>query len=131
MSELLKLFALTADQARAMAAESVAGAPIEVEGVTLIPISKLSCGFAGGGSDRARAPAKGADGLLGGASVKVTRTPVSFLAVCNGQVQLLHADEEAVKKNALVSALLPLVSQLKEKFAKPKADDMPTPQEVE
>lgn len=129
MSELLKLFALTADQARAMAAESVAGAPIEVEGVTLIPISKLSCGFAGGGSDRA--PAKGADGLLGGASVKVTRTPVSFLAVCNGQVQLLHADDEAVKKNGLVSALLPLVSQLKEKFAKPKADDMPTPQEAE
>lgn len=129
MSELLKLFALTADQARAMAAESVAGAPLEVEGVTLIPISKLSCGFAGGGSDRA--PAKGADGLLGGASVKVTRTPVSFLAVCNGHVQLLHADEEAVKKNGLVSALLPLVSQLKEKFAKPKADDMPAPQEAE
>lgn len=129
MSELLKLFALTADQARAMAAESVAGAPIEVEGVTLIPISKLSCGFAGGGSDRT--PAKGADGLLGGASVKVTRTPVSFLSVCNGQVQLLHADEEAVKKNGLVSALLPLVSQLKEKFAKPKADDMPAPQEAE
>lgn len=129
MSELLKLFSLTADQAKAMAAESVAGAPIEVDGVTLIPISKLSCGFAGGGSDRA--PAKKPDGLLGGASVKVTRTPVSFLAVCNGQVQLLHAEEAAVQKNGLLSSLAPLVSQLKETFAKRKPEESPAPEPAE
>ena len=53
MSELIKVFSFTAEQAHSFAKEqSVAGEPIVIGDVTVIPISKLSCGFAGGGSDR-------------------------------------------------------------------------------
>ena len=63
MSELLKIFEFTAAQARTLSKEqSVAGEPIVIGEVTVIPISKLSCGFTGGGSDLAQK--KKADGIM-------------------------------------------------------------------
>lgn len=120
MSELLKLFAFTADQAQSMAATSVTEPPLLVEGVTLIPVSKLSCGFVGGGSDLAAK--KKVDGLMAGASVKVNRTPLAFLAICEGQVQLLHVEQDTAGKQGLLSSLLPLVLELKEKLTAKKEE---------
>ena len=52
MKELLKVLEFTADRAQALAdSQSVAGEPLHVGDVTLIPVSSISCGFAGGGSD--------------------------------------------------------------------------------
>lgn len=117
MSELLKIFEFTAAQARTLSKEqSVAGEPIVIGEVTVIPISKLSCGFTGGGSDLAQK--KKADGIMAGAGVKITKTPLSFLAVCGKEVQVLHVAEEETKSKGLVNALLPLVTQLKEKAKK-------------
>ena len=49
MSQLLNIFEFTTSQIRALASEqSVADAPIVVGDVTLIPVSKLSCGFSCG-----------------------------------------------------------------------------------
>ncbi len=120
MSELLKVFAFTAEQARTLAKEqSVLGEPVVIGEVTVIPVSKLSCGFTGGGSDLAQK--KKADGIMAGAGVKITKTPLSFLAVCGREVQMLHVAEEETKSKGLVNALLPLVTQLKEKAAAKKA----------
>ncbi len=120
MSELLKIFEFTASQAKALSKEqSVAGEPIVIGDVTVIPISKLSCGFTGGGSDLARK--KRADGIMAGAGVKITKTPLSFLAVCGKEVQVLRVSEEETKTKGLVNALLPLVTQLKEKASEKKA----------
>ena len=78
MSKLLNIFEFTTTQIRAIATEqSVADAPIVLGDVTIIPVSKLSCGFSCGGSDLAQK--KKADGLMGGAGAKVTKTPLSFL----------------------------------------------------
>ena len=52
MKELLKVLEFTADRTQALAdSQSVAGEPLHVGDVTLIPVSSISCGFAGGGSD--------------------------------------------------------------------------------
>ena len=120
MSQLLSIFEFTTTQIRAMAAEqSVADAPIVIGDVTLVPISKLSCGFSLGGSDLAQK--KKADGLMAGAGAKVTKTPLSFLAVQNGQVQVLSVAEEEVKKKGIMGAIKPILDGLKEKSAAKKA----------
>lgn len=117
MSELLKIFEFTAEQAKVLSKEqSVTGEPIVIGEVTVVPVSKLSCGFTGGGSDLAQK--KKADGIMAGAGVKITKTPLSFLAVCGKEVQILHVAEEEAKSKGLLNALLPLVTQLKEKTKK-------------
>ena len=120
MSQLLNIFEFTTTQIRALAAEqSVADTPIVIGDVTLVPISKLSCGFSCGGSDLAQK--KKADGLMAGAGAKVSKTPLSFLAVTKGQVQVLSVSEEEAKSKGIIGAIKPLLSSLKEKSAAKKA----------
>jgi len=119
MSELLRIFDFTAQQARMLSAgQSVTDAPIVLGDVTVIPVSKLSCGFAGGGSDLIKNP----NGVAAGAGVKVTKTPLSFLAVCGSDVQVLHVSAEETGKKGLMGALAPLVDRFKEKIAAKKAE---------
>ncbi len=68
---------------------SVIGEPISTpDGVTIIPVSKVSVGFGGGGSDFVNN--KGAENPFGGGvggGVKVT--PICFLIVKNGDVRMM------------------------------------------
>lgn len=107
---ILKVLEFTADKALAIAGQqSVAGEPIVIGDVTVIPVSSVSCGFAGGGSDL---PAKQkSDALMAGAGAKVSMTPLSFLAVSGGEVQLLRVPQEAASGN-LTETLKGMVSQL-------------------
>lgn len=119
MKELLKVFEFAADRTMALSKEqSVTGEPMIFGDVTVIPVSKVSCGFAGGGADLNTS--KKPDAMASGVGVKVTRTPLSFLAVHNGQVQVLHVAPEAVEKVGLAEAIAPLVAQIKESFFKKK-----------
>ena len=127
MNELLKVFEFTAQQAKELSAQqSVTEAPIVIGDVTVIPVAKLSCGFTGGGSDLAAK--KKADGIMAGAGVKITKTPLTFLAVCGSEVKVLKVSEEETEKKGIINALLPLVSQLQEKF---KKDDKSAEEAVE
>ena len=66
---------------------SVIGNPITTpDGVTIIPVSKVSVGFGGGGSDYAKS-AKDAFGGGAGGGVKVT--PICFLIVKDGSVRMM------------------------------------------
>ncbi len=121
MSELINLFHMTAQQAHTMAMEqSVADAPIVMGDVTVVPISKISCGFSYGGSDKSSKKAQ--NGLTAGAGAKITKTPLSFLAVCDGNIQILRVSDEEVKKKGILEALKPMISAFKEKMAAKKAE---------
>ena len=69
----------------------VVGDPITTaDGVTIIPISKVSVGFGGGGSDFAKSVNSSQDlpfggGVGGGAKV----TPICFLIVKDGNVRMM------------------------------------------
>ena len=119
MSELMKVFEFTAEQTRTLSAgQSVAETPIVLGDVTVIPVSKLSCGFAAGGSDLIKNP----NGIAAGAGVKITKTPLSFLAVCGQEVQVLHIAAEEAGKKSILDSLTPLVDQFKNKIAAKKAE---------
>ena len=65
---------------------SVIGEPIvTADGVTIIPISKVSVGFGGGGSDFvSRHPNKEANPFGGGVGGGIKVTPIAFL-ICRGE----------------------------------------------
>ena len=70
-------------------ANTVVGQPIVTQdGVTLIPVSKLSFGFASGGSDFGKTPNVNKN-FGGGAGAGVNVTPVAFLIVKDSNVRLL------------------------------------------
>jgi len=87
------LMATTMDEIRALAgANTIVGQPIHTDdGVTLIPVSKISMGFASGGTDFNGKNAKpdGKNNFGGGAGAGVNITPVAFLIVKGGNVRLL------------------------------------------
>jgi sporulation protein YtfJ len=71
-------------------ANTIVGEPIATaDGITLIPVSKLSFGFAGGGSDFAKKQEPGG-GFGGGIGAGVKIEPVAFIIVKGDNVRLLH-----------------------------------------
>ena len=77
---------------------SVVGTPITTpDGVTIIPVSKVSVGFGGGGSDfTTKSSRPGEDNPFGGGAgggVKVT--PICFLIVKDGAVRMMPVAEPA------------------------------------
>ncbi len=98
-------------------ANTVVGTPISVgEGLTIIPVSKVSYGFASGGSDL---PAKSAGDLFGGgAGAGINITPVAFLTVKDGEINLLPV----VAKPDTADRLLSMVPDVINKVQNRKKD---------
>lgn len=74
---------------------TVIGTPITTpDGVTVIPVSKVSIGFASGGSDFApkSLPANKANCFGGGTGAGVSVVPVSFLVIRGDNVRIINAD---------------------------------------
>ena len=68
---------------------SVIGAPISTpDGVTIIPVSRVSVGFGGGGSDFVN-KSGGENPFGGGVGGGVKVTPICFLIVKDGNVRMM------------------------------------------
>ena len=93
------------------------------DGTFIIPVSKVTFGFASGGSDFQSKP--GVDNKLfgGGSGAGITIVPVAFLVVSGGQVKLLQINEAASTTVDRLVALVPDVfDKVKEMFDKNKKD---------
>lgn len=84
----------TMDKIKEMAdVNTVIGDPITTaDGTVIIPISKVSYGFASGGSDLPSKSQPNRELFSGGAGAGVTITPIAFLTVSDGNVRLLQLD---------------------------------------
>ena len=76
---------------------SVIGEPITTpDGVTIIPVSKVSVGFGGAGSDFTKGKtATGDDPFGGGVGAGVKVTPICFLIVKDGNVRMIPVAQAA------------------------------------
>jgi len=93
------------------------------DGVTLIPISKLSFGFAGGGADFAKKqePTGGFGGGIG-AGVKIE--PVAFIIVRGENVRLLHVSPPSASTvDRIVDAVPVVLDKVTELVMKDKDKD--------
>ncbi|MDD2420926.1 MAG: GerW family sporulation protein [Heliobacteriaceae bacterium] len=69
------------------------------DGSLIIPVSRVACGFAAGGSEFSAEGKNDGDVMLpfgGGSGAGVSVQPVAFLVVNNGNVRLLPVDGSAV-----------------------------------
>lgn len=75
-----------------MGSSSIIGDPIVAQGVTLIPVSRLSVGVGGGGSDyiskNQKTEQKNPFG--GGAAASAKMEPVAFIVIKDNSVKVLH-----------------------------------------
>ncbi|MCR4925116.1 MAG: sporulation protein YtfJ [Clostridiales bacterium] len=102
---------------------TIIGDPIYTEdGITIIPVTKVSYGFASGGSDF---PSKNNSELFGGGGgAGVTITPIAFLVVSDGEVTIKHItsyDNAAERVVNLVPEMFDKVTSLVNKTKKEKA----------
>lgn len=95
---------------------TIIGDPIQIpDGVTILPVSKVKFGFAGGGSDFATKnyPANRDNAFGGGSGAGVTITPVAFLIIKGESVRLLPVTEPASgSMDRLVEMLPDLIDQV-------------------
>lgn len=94
-----QLMGITMEKLREMVdVNTIVGSPINtVDGITLIPVSKVSFGFASGGSDfPTKNQAAGQSSAFGGGSgAGVKIDPVAFLVIKDGSVKMISANPVA------------------------------------
>ena len=90
-------------------------------GTIIIPVSKVSYGFAAGGSDL---PTKkeNKDCFGGGSGAGVTIQPVAFLTVYQGDVRLVSVDREEGTADKLVNMIPDVLKKVKGVFKKDKSE---------
>lgn len=94
---------------------SVIGEPITTpDGITIIPISKISVGFAGGGSDYvSKHPNKHENPFGGGVGGGMNVTPIAFLIIKDGAVRMVPV---AVPANTTAERVVELVPDMLDKL---------------
>lgn len=106
------LMGATVEKIREMAdANTIIGSPITLDGsTTIIPVSKVTLGFASGGSD---VGAKSTKEMFGGGSgAGVSITPIAFLVVKDGTVRTVQLAEHVSPIDNAINALPELVDKM-------------------
>ena len=101
---------------------TVIGEPIYTEsGLTIIPVSKVTYGFASGGSDF---PSKGDQELFGGAGgAGVSIIPIAFMIIQNGQVSIKNIGTFDNAAEKAVNAVPDMFDKVTDLFKKDKNKD--------
>lgn len=110
-----KILATTIERVRELVdVSTIIGEPIKVDAdITIIPVSKVTYGFAAGGSDF---PSKNNVELFGGGGGSgVTINPVAFVVINKGEVSLKHitaADNAAERAINLIPEMFDKITSL-------------------
>ncbi|MEG1593360.1 MAG: GerW family sporulation protein [Oscillibacter sp.] len=94
---------------------TIVGQPINTpDGVTLIPISKVSFGFGSGGGDYGKV--QGKDNFGGGSGAGVNIAPVAFLVIKDGTTRVLPVTVPAASTLDRVVEMVPDIMDKVEKY---------------
>ena len=101
-------------------ANSIVGEPITAaDGVVLIPVSKLTFGFAGGGTDFSAKTDK--SGYGGGTGAGVNIVPVAFLAVKGTKVDVIYITPPPTTSiDRIIDAVPEVLDKVSDFFGKDK-----------
>ena len=93
---------------------TIVGQPITTpDGVTLIPISKVSFGFGSGGGDYGKAPK---ENFGGGSAAGVKIDPVAFLVIKDGVIRVMPVAVPPVSTMDRVVEMVPDIMDKVEKY---------------
>lgn len=107
---------------------TVVGDPVETpDGTIIIPISRLTCGFAAGGGEYTSSGEDEKSGenvpFGGGSGGGISVQPMGFLVVGGGHVRLLPVDGNKAVIDRIIDMAPQLASQLQSLFNKSTTDD--------
>jgi len=92
---------------------SIVGDPItSPDGTIIIPISKISYGFASGGSDIPSKSQTDKEFFGGGTGAGVTINPVAFITICNGSVKMLQIDPYTSSADRVIGMFPDIVDKI-------------------
>ena len=106
MSDMSEIIKASLEGIKSFAdAQTVVGKLINTpSGVTVIPISKLSVGFIGGGADYGQKKITHAQNFGGGSGAGVSITPIAFLTITpDGSIDVLPVNEKRNISDKLIS----------------------------
>ena len=92
---------------------SIVGDPITApDGTIIIPISKISYGFASGGSDFPSKVQSEKEFFGGGTGAGISINPIAFLTISNGSVKLLQIDPYNSSADRIVGMVPDVVDKI-------------------
>ena len=93
-NQVNNLLGVTMDKIRELASSNtIIGDPITTpEGTTILPVSKVTFGFASGGSDLPSKAQPSAGLFAGGSGAGITISPIAFLTIHQGNVRVLQIE---------------------------------------
>ena len=101
---------------------TIIGNPINMpDGTLILPVSKVSFGFASGGSDFPRKTSKQLFGGGGGAGVSIS--PIAFLVVRGNSVRMLQLADTSNSVDRAIGMMPEMVDKVADLFGKNKKDD--------
>lgn len=102
-------------------ANTIIGDKIVVDDVTIIPISKLSFGFASGATDFA-GKNNGSKVFAGGGGAGASVQPVGFLVVKDGEVNMLPITQVQTATSKMIDMLPETFEKIKSLFKKKETE---------
>ncbi len=113
-----------ANMATSFSASSVIGEPITTgDGTIIVPITKVSMGFGGGGSDfeakNVNKEGSFAGGIGGGASIKAE----AFLVINNGNVRLITMNGNSSPVDKIIDMIPGTIDKVNGLISKKKSKD--------
>ena len=114
------LMGVTMDKIREMVdANTIIGSPIKTDdGTTILPVSRVTFGFASGGSDFEGKNVANKDLFGGGSGAGVSVSPVAFLIIKNGTIRTIQIPNQNSSMDRVVTMLPELVDRLQELLPK-------------
>ena len=98
---------------------TIVGEPVTTpDGVTLVPVSRVTFGFGGGGGDLV----KQRSGFTGGSAAAVKIEPIGFLVIRNGVVNMLNIQPPASNTFDRIVDLIPQLMDKAEQLRDKKAE---------
>jgi len=107
-------------------ANAIVGDPITTgDGTTLVPVSKVSFGFAGGGTEFGKKEPKPSPGSFGGGTgAGVHITPICFIVTKKDSVDILYISPPArTPLDSIIEKVPGVIDRFTEMFDKNKADE--------
>ncbi|MFI3115150.1 MAG: spore germination protein GerW family protein [Clostridia bacterium] len=121
MSNVSDLMSQTVEKIRQVVdTNTIIGTPITTaDGVTLIPITKMSIGIGSGGTDVKLKDSS--DGFGGGSGAGITISPIAFVVIANGDVKILPINGPASSTADRMVEMMPdIVTKVSDLFDKNK-----------
>ncbi|HHU55999.1 MAG TPA: sporulation protein YtfJ [Acholeplasmataceae bacterium] len=118
-SQISELFKISTTSLKEMVdVDTIVGETITLENeISIVPISKIKCTFATGGTDQGRSKGEGSPfgGATGGS---ITITPIAFLAAVKDDVKLLHLEDQTHILEKIIDQVPEAIDSLKDFFSK-------------